>query len=116
MGEEIVWRKGRSGRSGARGALSRPESVRAGLGEDARLLFGGGDSQRGRVPGAGSPEPRVRGEEGVGLRWRGRGGAPRLALAAIPPERREARSARAWAPAAGLGGGAGTLAAGFPPR
>lgn len=69
-----------------------------------------------RVRGRGSPELRVRGVEGAGLRWRGRGGALRLALAAVPPERREARSALARAPAAGLGGGAGARAAGFPRR
>lgn len=58
----------------------------------------------------------VRGVEGAGLRWRGWGGALRLELAAVPPERREARSALARALAAGLGGGAAARAAGFPRR
>ena len=39
-----------------------------------------------------------------------------MALAAVSPERREARSALARALAAGVGGGAGERAAGFPWR
>lgn len=39
-----------------------------------------------------------------------------MALVAVPSERLQARSALARAPAAGLRGGAGTQAAGFPRR
>lgn len=119
-GVELVGRKGGLGGARAGGGLSSPDSVRAGLavggGSDYVFWEGIPPRDQDRVRGRGSPELRVRGVEGAGLRWRGRGGALRLALAAVPPERREARSALARAPAAGLGGGAGTRAAGFPRR
>lgn len=54
----------------------------------------------------------IRGGRGWG--GGGGGGALRLALAAVTPDRREARSTLARAMAAGLGGGAGEQAAGFP--
>lgn len=102
------------GGAGAEGELSCPDSVSAGLaGKVSDYVFLGGVAPSPIKVGSlerGALSFGMRGEEWAGLSWRG-GGAPRLALAAVPPERREARLALARALAAGLGGGAGARVA-----
>lgn len=82
-GEELVGRKGRLGGARAGGGLSSPDTGCAGLGGGVKCqtvrfgeMFPASLQPRIRSLEKGALSFEVRGEEGAGLRWRGRGRFP----------------------------------------